>query len=242
METKVLEEYNFINTHTEKSEENFRNWVTTHTPSLTEEIPHPKKLDYYLDEIYQGLNLFGENLGHSFTKRLPKYHQIHLIPKENLLSGGATQPDFKDISIKWRPSRSVFNTLKLIQHEIVHQISSKNIYINPKTGNFIAAFGFNMPPYLENKMLTEGFTEMINDHLIENYWKLYPDLNSIIIKNRTLAYSQVISEIKKNILKISEKNQVEYDEIFIELTKGFFESNSDFIHKYKDSHLFTEKY
>lgn len=239
-----LTEYNFFG-HPEKREiQAFEKWVSGNHNLNIAQVKPPQIYYEYLKSVFDVFNSFGQDFGFDFSNRLPNVAQIVLLSPEDFTkiignrnyeaekTAAYTEGVSKNIYLKWSSDRAIFDTLTTIQHELIHSISSHNVYVNPETHKFKVSLGFTIPPESKEKLFTEAVTEIVNGIIIKNYWPKYQNLLKIIPQKYSLTYKGPIAKIESSIKQLVGSSNKTEKEIYNELIRGIIIGDTSFFSRY----------
>ncbi len=191
------------------------------------------------DDIKSVLNSmyeYGVHLGVDLKESLPDVYKIYILSEheygglvkrsEKYIppdSHGYVRRDLEDIVISDIASRSEFQKLKTITHELIHVSSFCTYELGYKRAKVIFQEGFSDRQQDTFRILDEGFTELTCWYVIKRFWKNQSNLVKYVSNldrhKLLVSYYRTVVLVDMIILKVARSLDMKYVDVLNQLQR-----------------------
>ena len=191
------------------------------------------------DDIKSVLNSmyeYGVHLGVDLKEILPDVYKILILPEQEYGSlvkrsekyippdsNGYIRLGLEDIIVSDKLSRSKFQKLKTLTHELVHFASFRSYELGNRRATTTFQAGFSGRNQDEFRILDKGFTELTCWYVIKRFWKNQPNLTKYVSdldRHKLLVnYYRTVVLVDMIILKVARSLDMEYVDVLNQLQR-----------------------
>ncbi|KKR28592.1 hypothetical protein A2715_03240 [Candidatus Woesebacteria bacterium RIFCSPHIGHO2_01_FULL_39_32] len=185
----------------------------------------PQQFQNTVEDIKKALYLFGIDLGYDLTPRILFLNRLVFAKKADLLKKDSTwkddyrsvfsQDNFKiyisvDATGSFRTNDSLAHS---INHEFIHGISYKEIYISQNNKEWIVT---KLGIRRKNRffILNEAVTELTNIYVINKFWPRFKNTKSLVnFANREISAPNAVFLVNAMFEELVKRSHLSYKDI-----------------------------